>query len=92
MEKKILITQSNYIPWRGYFNAISKVDVFVVYDEMQYTKRDWRNIFRPGFSTKKAGWGLGLSLSKRIIQDIHGGQLHVLKSTVNKGTVIQIIL
>lgn len=40
---KILITQSNYIPWKGYFYAISKVDVFVVYDEMQYTKRDWRN-------------------------------------------------
>ena len=43
MEKKVLITQSNYIPWKGYFSAISKVDVFVVYDEMQYTKRDWRN-------------------------------------------------
>ena len=55
-------------------------------------RKDWRNIFRPGFSTKKAGWGLGLSLSKRIIQDIHGGQLHVLKSNINEGTVIQIIL
>ena len=43
LQKKILITQSNYIPWKGYFSAISKVDVFVVYDEMQYTKRDWRN-------------------------------------------------
>jgi hypothetical protein len=41
--KKILITQSNYIPWRVYFDSISKTDVFVVYDEMQYTKRDWRN-------------------------------------------------
>ena len=41
--KKVLITQSNYIPWKGYFSAISKVDIFVVYDEMQYTKRDWRN-------------------------------------------------
>ena len=55
-------------------------------------RKDWRNIFRPGFSTKKAGWGLGLSLSKRIIQDIHGGKLHVLKSNINEGTVIQIIL
>ena len=42
-KKNILITQSNYIPWKGYFSALSKVDVFVVYDEMQYTKRDWRN-------------------------------------------------
>ena len=43
MGKKILITQSNYIPWKGYFDNISKVDVFVIYDEMQYTKRDRRN-------------------------------------------------
>jgi hypothetical protein len=41
--KKILITQSNYIPWKGYFDNISKTDVFIVYDDMQYTKRDWRN-------------------------------------------------
>ncbi|MES2394534.1 MAG: WbqC family protein [Bacteroidota bacterium] len=41
--KKILITQSNYIPWKGYFDNINAVDEFVVYDDMQYTKRDWRN-------------------------------------------------
>ncbi|WP_017260205.1 WbqC family protein [Pedobacter arcticus] len=41
--KKILITQSNYIPWKGYFDAIASTDIFVVYDDMQYTKRDWRN-------------------------------------------------
>lgn len=40
---KCLITQSNYIPWKGYFDSISQVDTFVVYDDMQYTKRDWRN-------------------------------------------------
>jgi len=40
---KIAILQSNYIPWRGYFNIISKVDTFVIYDEVQYTKNDWRN-------------------------------------------------
>lgn len=39
----ILITQSNYIPWKGYFDSIAKADVFVVYDDMQYTRRDWRN-------------------------------------------------
>ena len=38
-----LITQSNYIPWKGYFDSISKVDTFIIYDDMQYTKRDWRN-------------------------------------------------
>lgn len=41
--KKAIITQSNYIPWKGYFDSIRQVDVFVVYDDMQYTKRDWRN-------------------------------------------------
>lgn len=41
--KKIIITQSNYIPWKGYFDSINQVDEFVIYDDMQYTKRDWRN-------------------------------------------------
>lgn len=41
--KKVLITQSNYIPWKGYFDAINMVDDVVLYDDMQYTKRDWRN-------------------------------------------------
>jgi hypothetical protein len=43
LKKSAIITQSNYIPWKGYFDAIRQVDVFVVYDDMQYTKRDWRN-------------------------------------------------
>jgi hypothetical protein len=41
--KKALILQSNYIPWKGYFYAIKEVDVFVMYDDVQYTKNDWRN-------------------------------------------------
>lgn len=40
---KVIITQSNYIPWKGYFDSIKKVDHFVIFDDMQYTKRDWRN-------------------------------------------------
>ena len=55
-------------------------------------KKDWRNIFRPGFSTKATGWGLGLSLSSRIIQDIHHGKIKVVESTQNKGTLIEITL
>lgn len=43
MSKKVSILQSNYIPWKGYFDLIAKSDVFVVYDEVQYTKNDWRN-------------------------------------------------
>ena len=40
---KVAISQSNYIPWKGYIDMIASVDVFVLYDDMQYTKRDWRN-------------------------------------------------
>ena len=41
--KKIAILQSNYIPWKGYFDIMGSVDEFIIYDEMQYTKNDWRN-------------------------------------------------
>ena len=41
--KKIAILQSNYIPWKGYFDLINMVDEFIFYDEVQYTKNDWRN-------------------------------------------------
>ncbi len=41
--KKVAILQSNYIPWKGYFDMIRMVDEFILYDDMQYTRRDWRN-------------------------------------------------
>lgn len=41
--KKIAILQSNYIPWKGYFDLINMVDEFILYDDVQYTKNDWRN-------------------------------------------------
>lgn len=41
--KKVAILQSNYIPWKGYFDLINYVDEFILYDDIQYTKRDWRN-------------------------------------------------
>jgi len=43
MDHKIAILQSNYIPWKGYFDIINSVDEFVIYDDVQYTRRDWRN-------------------------------------------------
>lgn len=43
MPKKIAILQSNYIPWKGYFDLINQVDEFIIYDDVQYTKNDWRN-------------------------------------------------
>ncbi len=41
--KRVAIVQSNYIPWKGYFDLIAAVDEFILYDDMQYTRRDWRN-------------------------------------------------
>jgi hypothetical protein len=41
--KKIAVVQSNYIPWKGYFDLIAAVDEFILYDSVQYTRRDWRN-------------------------------------------------
>lgn len=55
-------------------------------------KKDQKRIFNPGFTTKKRGWGLGLSLAKRIIVAYHNGKIRVLKSTLGKGTTIVISL
>ena len=51
-----------------------------------------RSIFKPGFTTKKRGWGLGLSLSRRIIEQYHQGQLFVKNSELGKGTTFRIVL
>jgi signal transduction histidine kinase len=55
-------------------------------------RRQWKNVFRPGYSTKKRGWGLGLSLAKRIVEDYHGGSLTLLKSRPDGGTTFRIEL
>ena len=55
-------------------------------------KKDWKNIFRPGFTTKNSGWGLGLSLCERIINDVHGGKVSVLASSVSEGTTFEIAI
>ncbi|MCF7568434.1 HAMP domain-containing histidine kinase [Sabulilitoribacter arenilitoris] len=55
-------------------------------------KSQFKRIFEPGYTTKKRGWGLGLSLTKRIIEDFHNGKIKVLQSEINKGTTIQIAL
>lgn len=53
-------------------------------------RRNIKNVFRPGFTTKKRGWGLGLSLAKRIIEEYHNGRIYVLRSEVGKGTTFRI--
>ncbi len=55
-------------------------------------KKNLNKIFKPGFTTKKRGWGLGLSLCKRIIEQYHRGQLFVKSSEANKGTTFRIVL
>ncbi|WP_298754288.1 HAMP domain-containing sensor histidine kinase [uncultured Psychroserpens sp.] len=56
------------------------------------SKQNFNSVFQPGFTTKKRGWGLGLSLAKRIIDDYHNGKIKVLNSEIGKGTTMQISL
>jgi signal transduction histidine kinase len=56
------------------------------------SKKNIPMVFKPGFTTKKRGWGLGLSLSKRIIEQYHKGELFVKSSEINKGTTFRIVL
>lgn len=53
-------------------------------------KNQFKRIFEPGFTTKKRGWGLGLSLTKRIVEEYHKGKIKVLHSEIGKGTTIQV--
>lgn len=55
-------------------------------------RSSWQKVFKPGISTKKRGWGLGLTLAKRIVEEYHGGKLFVKYSEVGKGTTFRIIL
>ena len=53
-------------------------------------KNQFNKVFEPGFTTKKRGWGLGLSLTKRIVQEYHKGKIKVAHSEIGKGTTMQI--
>lgn len=55
-------------------------------------KSNYKDVFTPGFTTKKRGWGLGLSLAKRIVEEYHHGRIYVKHSEVNKGTIFRIEL
>jgi len=56
------------------------------------SRSEQREIFNPGYTSKKRGWGLGLSLSKRIIKDYHKGSIFVKSSTLGEGTTFRIVL
>ncbi|MEM9985075.1 MAG: ATP-binding protein, partial [Bacteroidota bacterium] len=55
-------------------------------------KGNWNKVFVPGFTTKKRGWGLGLSLTKRIVENYHAGKIFVKHSEPGKGTTFRILL
>lgn len=68
---KVAVLQSNYLPWKGYFDIIAAVDTFVVYDVVQYTKNDWRNrnkVKKPGGGTK---WLTVPVFQRRLEQSIN---------------------
>lgn len=80
--KKVLITQSNYIPWKGYFDSINSCDVFIVYDDMQYTKRDWRNRNQIKTSTGIKWLSIPVEVSGKYSQKIN--ETKIAEKTWNK--------
>ncbi len=73
-------------------NETTQVTVDVTDSGKGISKQNIRNIFKPGFTTKKRGWGLGLTLCKRIIEQYHKGELFVKNSEPGKGTTFRIVL
>jgi len=84
-------------------DGIGRIDIYVSQNENDIIldvkdtgkgieKKSYKTIFNPGFTTKKRGWGLGLSLAKRIIEEYHGGKIYVKTSEINFGTVFRIQL
>ncbi|MEO6489725.1 MAG: HAMP domain-containing sensor histidine kinase [Ferruginibacter sp.] len=73
-------------------NESTQVIIDVTDSGKGISKKNIANVFKPGFTTKKRGWGLGLSLSKRIIEQYHRGELYVKQSEPGKGTTFRIVL
>lgn len=66
------------------------VKIFVSDTGKGISKNQFRRVFEPGFTTKKRGWGLGLSLTKRIVEEYHKGKIRVLSSEIGKGTTMMV--
>ena len=73
-------------------NTSKKIKITISDTGKGMPKKLFKQIFKPGFTTKKRGWGLGLSLSKRIVTDYHKGKIFVQKSEIGKGTTFEILL
>ena len=70
----------------------NKIFLDFIDDGIGIDKKNFQTVFNPGFSTKKRGWGLGLTLTKRIISNYHKGKIYIVKSIKNKETIIRIEL
>ncbi len=82
---------------KGIININVQDNIQVVYLDITDTgrgmnKSKFKTIFKPGYTTKERGWGLGLSLSKRIVEMYHDGKIFVNYSEINKGTTVRIVL
>jgi len=73
-------------------NTDESVNIDVTDTGKGISKQNISRVFSPGFTTKKRGWGLGLSLSKRIIDQYHKGEIFVKSSEIGKGTTFRIVL
>lgn len=82
---------------KGHISVYLRADVYNIFIKIKDSgkgipKSEWNQIFKPGFTTKKRGWGLGLSLAQRIIKDYHNGKIRVLDSKKDQGTTFEITL
>ena len=68
------------------------IKIYVIDTGKGIPKNEFKKIFEPGFTTKKRGWGLGLSLTKRIVEDYHKGKIAIDRSEVGKGTTLVVSL
>ena len=75
-----------------FYDTVKQVVIDVADSGKGISRQNIGKVFKPGFTTKKRGWGLGLSLSKRIIDQYHKGQLFVKQSEPGKGTIFRIVL
>ncbi|MEL6122898.1 MAG: HAMP domain-containing sensor histidine kinase [Bacteroidota bacterium] len=73
-------------------STVEQVKIYIADTGKGIPSGQFKDVFRPGFSTKKRGWGLGLSLAKRIIEDYHKGKIFVKQSRINEGTTFGIYL
>ena len=82
---------------QGSIDIYLKIDAQKCYIDVKDTgkgisRKHFKTVFNPGYTTKKRGWGLGLTLVKRIIEEYHDGKIYVKESEVNKGTTFRIEL